>query len=60
MLRVDKVPGAELDPNDVSSDEESAAIDIVDMESLLSEAPLQPSSSGGDSSVIDLDAYLKN
>ena len=60
MLRVDKVPGAELDPNDVSSDEESAAIDIVDMESRLSEAPLQPSSSGGDSSVIDLDAYLKN
>ena len=73
MLRVDKVPGAEPEqedillsggagaaPNNIPSDEESASIEVVDMESLLSDAPLQPSSSGGDSSVIDLDAYLKN
>ncbi len=72
ILRVDKVPGtdpqpedfllsgnADAAPSDVPSDEKMAAIDVVDVESLLSDPPVESASTGGDSSVIDLDAYLK-
>lgn len=72
ILRVDKVPGADPQPedfllsgganaapSDVPSDEKRGTIDVVDVESLLSAPPVESASTGGDSSVIDLDAYLK-